>query len=244
MPVIFACSWLCGAATGREHNWNSIEGHSCGRFQDEKEKEAARAQRDLKRYIHYHSRWKGHLDSLKLEQKQEETVKEKITTLEASHCQVKDYSWLTIGLQRLFRARRALSYSFAFAYFMFGNDLFKDDISEEQNAINQNLFEDQQQKLEETVERLSKLVKVVETPLEENTDDSYMQDIRLQVINFTTLTDGLCRRMYDFISPALCIVLAILVLQHLFKYFFMFSLCLWCLLVALKSSENLCILYD
>lgn len=195
-----AFCWLCGAATGREHNWNSIEGHSCGRFQDEKEKEAARAQRDLKRYIHYHSRWKGHLDSLKLEQKQEETVKEKITTLEASHCQVKDYSWLTIGLQRLFRARRALSYSFAFAYFMFGNDLFKDDISEEQNAINQNLFEDQQQKLEETVERLSKLVKVVETPLEENTDDSYMQDIRLQVINFTTLTDGLCRRMYEVIE--------------------------------------------
>jgi ariadne-1 len=79
---------------------------------------------------------------------------------------------------------------------MFGNDIFKDDISEEQNVINQNLFEDQQQQLEETVERLSKLVKQVETPLELNTDDSYVQDIRLQVINLTTLTDGLCRRMY------------------------------------------------
>lgn len=78
---------------------------------------------------------------------------------------------------------------------MFGNDSFKDDISEEQNAINQNLFEDQQQKLEETVERLSKLVKAVETPLDEDTDDNYVHDIRLQVINFTTLTDGLCRRM-------------------------------------------------
>jgi ariadne-1 len=126
------------------------------------------------------------MDSLKLEQRQQESVKEKITALEESHCQVKDYSWLTIGLQRLFRARRALSYSFAFAYFM----------SEEQNVINQNLFEDQQQQLEETVERLSKLVKQVETPLELNTDDSYVQDIRLQVINLTTLTDGLCRRMY------------------------------------------------
>ncbi|KAG0578371.1 hypothetical protein KC19_4G017900 [Ceratodon purpureus] len=195
-----AFCWLCGAATGREHNWNSIEGHSCGRFKDEKEKEAARAQRDLKRYIHYHSRWKGHMDSLKLEQRQQESVKEKITVLEESHCQVKDYSWLTIGLQRLFRARRALSYSFAFAYFMFGNDIFKDDISEEQNVINQNLFEDQQQQLEETVERLSKLVKQVEAPLELNTDDSYVQDIRLQVINFTTLTDGLCRRMYEVIE--------------------------------------------
>lgn len=187
------CSWLCGAATGREHNWNSIAGHSCGRFKEEKEMEAARAQRDLKRYIHYHSRWKGHMDSLKFEKKQKDSVMEKIRALEASECQVKDYSWLTIGLQRLFRARRALSYSFAFAYYMFGNDLFKDDISEEQNHINQNLFEDQQQQLEETVERLSKLV---ETPLELNTDDSHVQDIRLQIINHTTLTDGLCRRMY------------------------------------------------
>lgn len=195
-----AFCWLCGAATGREHNWNSIEGHSCGRFRDEKAREAAKAQHDLKRYIHYHSRWKGHLDSLKLEQKQEEAVKEKIIGLEESQCQVKDYSWLTAGMQRLFHARRALSYSFAFAYFMFGNDSFKDDISEEQNAINQNLFEDQQQKLEETVERLSKLVKAVETPLDEDTDDNYVHDIRLQVINFTTLTDGLCRRMYEVIE--------------------------------------------
>lgn len=197
-----AFCWLCGAATGREHNWNSIEGHSCGRFKDEKEKEAARAQRDLKRYIHYHSRWKGHMDSLKLEQKQQNDVKDKITKLEEIHCQVKDYSWLTIGLQRLFRARRALSYSFAFAYFMFGNDLFKDDISEEQNAINQNLFEDQQQQLEETVERLSNLVKQVETPMELRTElkTENLQDIRLQVINLTTLTDGLCRRMYEVIE--------------------------------------------
>jgi hypothetical protein len=140
------------------------------------------------------------MDSLKLEQRQQDAVKEKITQLEESHCQVKDYSWLTIGLQRLFRARRALSYSFAFAYFMFGNDIFKDDISEEQNAINQNLFEDQQQQLEETVERLSKLVKPFDTPMELNTDDSSVQDIRLQVINLTTLTDGLCRRMYEVIE--------------------------------------------
>ncbi|KAH8950911.1 hypothetical protein BDL97_10G110100 [Sphagnum fallax] len=192
-----AFCWLCGAATGREHNWSSIEGHSCGRFKEEKEKEAARAQRDLKRYIHYHSRWKGHMDSLKFEQKQREVVQEKITALEASEYLVKDYSWLTNGLQRLFRARRALSYSFALAYFMFGNELFKDDISVEQNLINQNLFEDQQQQLEETVERLSKLVEI---PLVLHTDDSHVRDMRLQVINLTHLTDTLCRRMYDVIE--------------------------------------------
>ncbi|KAL3678073.1 hypothetical protein R1sor_021029 [Riccia sorocarpa] len=192
-----AFCWLCGSATGREHNWNSIEGHSCGRYKEEKEKEAARAQRDLKRYIHYHSRWKGHMDSLKFEEKQREVVQQKIIALEASESLVKDYSWLTNGLQKLFRARRALSFSFAFAFFMFSNDLFKDDISEEQNEINQNLFEDQQTQLEETVERLSKLV---ETPLELHTDDQHVKEMRMQVINLTALTDTLCKRMYDVIE--------------------------------------------
>lgn len=132
------------------------------------------------------------MDSLKFEEKQREVVQQKIVALEASESLVKDYSWLTNGLQRLFRARRALSFSFAFAFFMFGNDLFKDDISEEQNEINQNLFEDQQTQLEETVERLSKLV---ETPLELHTDDIHVKEMRMEVINLTALTDTLCKRM-------------------------------------------------
>ena len=31
---------------------------------------------------------------------------------------------------------------------MFGNDMFRDEVSPAQNAVNQNLFEDQQQQLE------------------------------------------------------------------------------------------------
>lgn len=37
--VVCACGqafcWLCGAATGREHTWSQIAGHSCGRWRDE-----------------------------------------------------------------------------------------------------------------------------------------------------------------------------------------------------------------
>ena len=122
--------WLCGAATGREHNWTSIEGHSCGRYREDREREAARAERDLKRYMHYHSRWLAHTESLKLEAKQKGVVQDKIAKLEVSESLVKDYSWLTTGLQRLFRARKALSFSYPFAFFMFGNDLFKDEINQ------------------------------------------------------------------------------------------------------------------
>jgi hypothetical protein len=49
---------------------------------------------------------------------------------------------------QLFHARRVLGYSYVYAFYMFGNVMFRDEITPEQNVINQNLFEDQQQQLE------------------------------------------------------------------------------------------------
>lgn len=100
----------------------------------------------------------------RLEDKQREVVQSKIAVLEESESVVRDYSWLTNAQSCLFRTRRVLAYSYAFAFYMFGSDLFRDDISTEQNEINQNLFEDHQQQLEATVERLAKLV---ETPFDQ-----------------------------------------------------------------------------
>jgi len=193
-----AFCWLCGGATGREHTWTSIEGHSCGRYKEDREKESEKAKRDLKRYIHYQSRWKAHMDSLKLESKQRETLEATISDLERKESGVKDYSWLTNGLQRLFRARRALSYSYPFAFHMFGDDLFKDEMTTSEKEMKQNLFEDQQQQLERKVESLSKFI---EGPLEQS--ENRLMDIRMQVINLSVLTDTLCRKMYDCIENEL-----------------------------------------
>ena len=52
---------------------------------------------------------------------------------------------------QLFHARRILGYSYVFAFFMFGQVMFADEVTPVQNAINQNLFEDQQQQLEQAV---------------------------------------------------------------------------------------------
>lgn len=53
--------------TGLAHDWSRIEGHSCGRYKEDKEREAKKAETDLKRYMHYHTRWKGHMESLRYE---------------------------------------------------------------------------------------------------------------------------------------------------------------------------------
>lgn len=171
------------------HTWSNIEGHSCGRYKEDYLLQAERAKRDLHRYMHYHSRYKAHIDSLKLEAKLKESILVKISIAEKG--EMKDFSWLINGLNRLFRCRRVLSYSYPFAYYMFGDLLFREEMTNEMKKIKKNLFEDQQQQLEVNIERLSKWV-------EENIEDASnkkMEDIRLNVIGLSALTDKLCEKM-------------------------------------------------
>ncbi|KAL7236716.1 hypothetical protein ACSBR1_019924 [Camellia fascicularis] len=191
-----AFCWLCGGATGRDHTWSRINGHSCGRYKEDREKKAERAKRDLYRYMHYHNRYKAHTDSFKLESNLKETIREKVSNLERNELRLKDFSWVTNGLYRLFRSRRVLSYSYPFAYYMFGDDLFMDEMTKEEREIKQHLFEDQQQQLEANVEKLSKYI---EEPFDQF-DENKVMEIRMVVINLSVITDNLCKKMYECIE--------------------------------------------
>ncbi|XP_052197020.1 probable E3 ubiquitin-protein ligase ARI2 isoform X2 [Diospyros lotus] len=191
-----AFCWLCGGATGRDHTWSQISGHSCGRYKEDGEKKAERAKRDLYRYMHYHNRYKAHTDSFKLESNLKETIKEKVSNLENKDSRIRDFSWVMNGLYRLFRSRRVLSYSYPFAFYMFGDDLFTDEMTKEEREIKQHLFEDQQQQLEANVEKLSKFV---EEPFDQYGEDRVI-DIRMQVINLSVIIDNLCKKMYECIE--------------------------------------------
>jgi len=48
-------------------------------------------------------------------------------------------------------ARRILGYTYVFAFHMFGDCMYKDEINRAQNEINKNLFESQQQAMESLV---------------------------------------------------------------------------------------------
>ncbi|XP_038679017.1 probable E3 ubiquitin-protein ligase ARI1 isoform X2 [Tripterygium wilfordii] len=188
--------WLCGGATGQDHTWSRIAGHSCGRYKEDQQKQTERAKRDLYRYMHYHNRYKAHTDSFKLENKLRETILEKVSISEERESKLKDFSWVNNGLYRLFRSRRVLSYSYPFAYYMFGEELFADEMTKEEREIKQNLFEDQQQQLEANVEKLSKFL---EEPFDQYPDDKVME-IRMQVINLSAVVDLLCKKMYECIE--------------------------------------------
>ncbi|KAL6494766.1 putative E3 ubiquitin-protein ligase ari2 [Orobanche gracilis] len=188
--------WLCGGATGRDHTWSSIANHSCGRYKEDGEKKAERAKRDLYRYMHYHNRFKAHIDSSKQESRLMETIKEKVSNLEERDSKLREFSWVMNGFNRLFRSRWALTYSYPFAFYMFGDELFRGEMTTKECEIKQHLFEDQQQQLESNVEKLSKFF---EEPFDEYPEEQVMQ-IRMQVIDLSVIIDGLCRKMYECIE--------------------------------------------
>ncbi|KAH8498361.1 hypothetical protein Peur_073556 [Populus x canadensis] len=191
--------WVCGGATGRDHTWSRIAGHSCGRYKEDREKQTERAKRDLYRYMHYHNRFKAHTDSFKLESKLKESILDKVSVAEERELRLKDFSWVTNGLNRLFRSRRVLSYSYPFAFYMFGEEFFKDEMTDEEREIKKNLFEDQQQQLESNVEKLSMSL---EEPFQQFSQDKVM-DIRMRVINLSVTIDTLCQKMYECIESDL-----------------------------------------
>lgn len=191
-----AFCWLCGGATGRDHTWSSISGHSCGRFKADREKKSERAKRDHYRYMHYYNRYRAHIDSFKQESKLKETILERVSVTEERDSKLRDFSWVNNGLYRLFRSRRVLSYSYPFAFYMFGDELFRDEMTKEEREIKQHLFEDQQQQLEANIEKLSKFL---EEPFDQYGENKVME-IRMQVINLSVITDTLCQKVYDCIE--------------------------------------------
>lgn len=143
------------------------------------------------RYIHYHNRFKAHKDSMKLESKLKQTIGRKISSLEERESTCKDFSWAAKALYRLFRSRQIISYSYPFAYYMFGDDLLKSRMTKRERDIKQHLFEDQQQQLEANTERLSKLI---EDRFDELSDDRLM-DLRMTTIAVSNVVDNLCRKL-------------------------------------------------
>ncbi|XP_057973011.1 probable E3 ubiquitin-protein ligase ARI1 isoform X2 [Malania oleifera] len=190
-----AFCWHCGGATGVEHTWTTISGHGCGRYSEDHLKKVESSKKDLLRYIHYHNRFKAHTDSFKLESKLRNTILEKTLRLEEKESRSKDFSWVTNGLHRLFRSRRIISYSYVFAFYMFG-DMFRKEMTEEEREIKRNFFEDQQQQLEGNVEKLSMFL---EEPFDTYAEDKVME-ARMNIINLSEVVNNLCKNLYECIE--------------------------------------------
>ncbi|KAI8463915.1 MAG: hypothetical protein J3K34DRAFT_474800 [Monoraphidium minutum] len=178
--------WLCGQATGLAHTWETINDHSCGRFKDEMDERMGEASRNHTRYMFYFERFKAHADSIKKEKANRAKL---LARIEASE---RD------GLRT---ARRVLCNSYAFAFSFFGGALFAEDFTPEQNAVNQNLFEDNQEMLAAEVERLSGLADRAAEGLSLDAELRYStlnssSNVRARIANmFVLISDDLYARV-------------------------------------------------
>ncbi|KAL6209040.1 hypothetical protein ACLB2K_019983 [Fragaria x ananassa] len=187
--------WLCGAATGFTHTYQSIEGHECGRFKEEEVANLEQTKKDLIRYNHYFNRYQVHKVSLKVEATLKQTVQTKIYDLQENLSSAEDYNWIIKALDRLFRSRRIVMCSYPFAYHMFG-DLLKEEMTKKQRMIKQNLFEDQQQHLEASMEKLSMFT---QEPFEEYSEKK-LSELKRRMMDLSTLVDNLCLKLFECIE--------------------------------------------
>lgn len=108
--------------------------------------------------------------------------------MEAQQLEIKYFDWVKNGADRLFRSRRILSYSYAFAYFMFCDT---EEMTKEEKTIKQNLFEDQQQQFEGHIETLSLFL---EEPFDGYTDEKLME-YRKKIVELSATTNVLCKNL-------------------------------------------------
>ena len=191
--------WLCGSATGYDHTYHTIANHECGRWKDDLDKSIGEAAASHKRYMHYFTRWNAHRDSLKKDSQNEEATLTFLKGLcDSMHERVYEYNALTMAVKVLKMARRVLSNSYAFAFFLCGNDWYSNEVQPEQISLNQGLFEDMQQQFEAEVERLSGYLSTMELPAN-TTKEMHL----MNVLNCSRATKKRMQNFYEAINSGL-----------------------------------------
>ncbi|XP_024020747.1 probable E3 ubiquitin-protein ligase ARI1 isoform X2 [Morus notabilis] len=170
---------------------------SCGGFQKEKQVKIRHRNKDIWYYLHYHHRYRDQTQTFDLERKLKQAAEDMIFLFRENYFKSRVFCWVFDAFNRVSKARRILSFTYPFAYCMFGPVLFKDhDMPKQEIRIKQNIFDAHLQQLVENIERLSSLL---EKPFEFYEEDSLMK-LKMQIVNHSAVTDKLCKNLYDCIE--------------------------------------------
>ncbi|MCL7039926.1 hypothetical protein MKW94_023118 [Papaver nudicaule] len=190
-----AFCWACGVATGVTHTWYNIDGHVCvGR-----DKINSHVMKDLRRYMHHYDQYIAHKRSYTLEVGLEEALRMKVLVLERKASGRQEFSWAINGLRRLLVSRRFLAYLYPFAYYMFGDSLFKNEMTNAEKALKQKKMEIQQRGLQINVDNLSNFI---QAPFHTYSTEKLIYT-RMKVIKLSEIIDAQCRQMHQSIESDL-----------------------------------------
>ncbi|KAM3294135.1 hypothetical protein ACQJBY_037189 [Aegilops geniculata] len=191
---------LCYACGGRLDTL-----HNCNRYDEAGHANYDSIRRQMLRYTHYCDRFNVHVNSRKAEQTQLwPTIQKRAVLLESATAirpLIREASWMARAHRTLLASRLVLARSYAFAYYMFGDEVRTYPSEKASLPIAKVLFEDQQWQLEENAEKLSKVLAAPEAKpvLAEDELLRAMQDTS----NLAKIVDTHCREMYKCIQDEL-----------------------------------------
>lgn len=146
--------WICmgdwsdhGANTGGYYKCNKYDPSNSSSPVDD-QSDAAKAKRELDRYLHYYKRYHAHSEAQKFAKKQLKETESRMILLQESSDDAKwsDVEFLKTANEQLVECRRVLKYSYVFAYYMNPSALMQKE-----------RFEHHQEMLERFTENLSEL---------------------------------------------------------------------------------------
>ena len=145
--------WICmgpwadhGTNTGGYYRCNKYDPNDSGTDQSD----AAKAKRELDRYLHFYKRYHAHADAQKFAKRQLKETEQRMVLLQeqSDNSTWTDVEFLKAANEQLVECRRVLKYTYAFAYYLGDEKL---------NAMQRDRYEHHQEMLERFTENLSEL---------------------------------------------------------------------------------------
>jgi len=220
----FEFCWICNG-DWKQHGANTGGYYNCNKFNDDKDtgddqSDAAKAKRELDRYLHYYSRYHAHAEAQKFAKRQLLETEKRMVQLQESkfNSTWTDVEFLKTANEQLVECRRVLKFTYTFAYYLTmppksSNDddemeqskkatkkdkeqdtdeaKASEDVPKEHNK-QKDRFEHHQEMLERFTENLSELV---EKPLAEID--------RVMVVNQTRVVDRFMKNMLQYVEDGM-----------------------------------------
>lgn len=186
----FEFCWICmgdwhdhGANTGGYYKCNKYDNSSGDGAASGDQSDAAKAKRDLDRYLHYYKRFHAHQEAQSFAKKQLKETEQRMVILQECTDDAKwsDVEFLKAANEQLVECRRVLKYTYVFAYYL-------DSVLNMQR----DRFEHHQEMLERFTENLSELS---EKPLPEMD--------RTDVVNQTRVVDRFMTNILKYVDDGM-----------------------------------------
>mmetsp|Transcript_22414 Transcript_22414/g.66451 ORF Transcript_22414/g.66451 Transcript_22414/m.66451 type:complete len:497 (-) Transcript_22414:348-1838(-) len=198
--------WIC-MGNWADHGANTGGYYRCNKFDPVDgdkgdQSEAAKAKRELDRYLHYYKRFHAHAEAQKFARRQLRETEQRMVLLQeqSSDSTWTDVEFLKTANEQLVECRRVLKYTYSFAFYLTepaGVSKYMSDASASagtgsQKAMRRERFEHHQEMLERFTESLSELS---EKPLSEMD--------RTEVVNVTRVVDRFMKNILKYVEDGM-----------------------------------------